>query len=147
LEGDPPKNHKICNLQPIHDIEDDIYATMSHIFLEIKNTLDNAITHLEWSTPIRSLQPIHDIEDSIYATMSNIFLEVGNTLDNAITHLEWSTPIPLPPPPTSHNDNTTWRLQPPDVDFPAEWNNQWSLPPSPTSHNNNTSWKLQLTSP
>ena len=135
------------------DSNNEIYTTISHLFLNAENELNEEIKNLEleWiiapsaslslQTTSLSLQTTPDnIDDDICTTMSYIFLEVENALDNASTHIDWSTPIHLPPSPTSHNptshnDSTTWRLQPPDVNFAAECNNQWSLSPSPASPN------------
>jgi hypothetical protein len=36
-----------------------------------------------------------------------------------------STPTSAP---HTHDNNTTWNLQPPDIDVPAKWNNQWLIP-------------------
>ncbi len=69
----------------------------------------------------------HIMEKHLYMAMACHFLDAEQALDNTIKALQW-TALTLPLHPTSHNNNSLWNPQPPDVDAPTEWYNQWLIP-------------------
>ena len=74
-----------------------------------------------------NLQPNYATKNTIYMAMACHFLDAEQALDNTIKALQW-TALTLPLHPTSHNNNSLWNPQPPDVDAPTEWYNQCLIP-------------------